>query len=209
MHSEIAWRHESTWRAWLLRIARGWTCCEADAEDLVQDCLHAFERQFGYYPWQSLLDGNTLQRAKGWLKRKLQWLVLDRLEQPHLQRELPLLDTPSGEYLAVQSPETEWVLHIAVEQFVNSLPDYLRRVAELYNVGYDCGEIAEALQLSAGTVRQYLQRIKRFGQAFFGIDVHKSAGSGVNKSRTPEKGVPNLSEEDSSDEKGFEDVDDY
>jgi DNA-directed RNA polymerase specialized sigma24 family protein len=41
----------SDWQAWLLRQARHYAVCEADANDLVQDCLHAYQRRFGRYPW--------------------------------------------------------------------------------------------------------------------------------------------------------------
>ncbi|MEN3002111.1 MAG: RNA polymerase sigma factor [Armatimonadota bacterium] len=192
---------EHGWRQWLLQKAV-WLCsCEAEAEDLVQDCLHAFYRCFCFYPWQRPLEPDELRHARAWCKRKLQALAIDRAKQPHRQRELQLLDTEIGEYLAVSNPEDGLILQIALEQFIAHLPVYLQKVAELYNRGYDYREIARRLELSEGSVRQYMRRINKLGQAFFGLDVHKSAVSVVNRDGSPKEGFPEQLEEEPSDEK--------
>ena len=56
----------------------------------------------------------------------------------------------------------------------------------LYNQSYEYAEIASALNLSVGSVKQYLQRIKRLGRAFFGLDVNKLGVCVVNRCGSPE-----------------------
>jgi hypothetical protein len=130
----------------------------------------------------------------------LQSLARDRAKQPYRRQELQLLDTEIGEYLAVDNPEEAWLQQIALEQFIASLPAYLQKVAVLYNQGYDYAEIAQALHKSVGVVGQYLQRIKRLGREFFGIEVNKSAVSVVNRNGSPEAGYSKSPTEEVSDE---------
>ncbi len=186
---------EPEWRQWLMRKAVAYGFCEADAEDLVQACLHAFQRHFHFYPWEQRLEGEALKTACGWCATKLHCLALDFLDKPARQRELLVLDTKIGEWLAISYPEEELLIRIAIEQFIDSLPAYLRRVASLYNLGYEYADIAVQLGISVGTVRQYMGRIKRLGQAFFGLDVHKSAVCAVNKDGEPAEGSPKRMEE--------------
>lgn len=100
----------------------------------------------------------------------------------------------------MDNPEEAWLQHIALEQFIASLPTYLQKVAVLYNEGYNCAEIAQALNKSVGVIRQYLQRIKRLGREFFGIEVNKSAVSVVNRDGSPEAGYSKIQTEEVSDE---------
>lgn len=194
MHSE------DTWRQWLLRKALCFCHCEADADDLVQDCLHAFYRHFGFYPWQRPMEGEELRSARAWCLCKLRSLAIDRAQQPHRQHELLLLDTEVGEYLAIDNPEEALLLRIAMKQFIASLPAYLKKVAVLYNRGYNYAEIAQALNKSVGVVQQYLQRVKRLGREFFGLEVNKSAVLVVNIDGSPVEGLLKRTEEEVNDE---------
>jgi len=175
----------SDWRAWLLQRAMHYAVCEADASDLVQDCLHAYQRRFGSYPWEHAHTQEDIQHAQCWCQQKLRSLAIDRAKQPSCQRER-LLGADLFEYLAVENPESDWIWHIAMQQFIDSLPTSLQKVAVLYNQGYEYAEIASALNLSVGSVKQYLQRIKRLGRAFFGLDVNKLGVCVVNRCGSPE-----------------------
>jgi RNA polymerase sigma factor (sigma-70 family) len=177
----------SDWQAWLLRQARHYAVCEADANDLVQDCLHAYQRRFGRYPWEHAHTREAIQHARCWCQQKIHSLAIDRAKQPCRQRER-LLDADLCEYLAGENPESDWIWCIAIQQFIDSLPPSLQKVAVLYNQGYEYAEIASALGLSAGSVKQYLQRIKQHGRAFFGLDVNKSGVCVVNSSESPQRG---------------------
>ena len=175
----------SDWRAGLLQRAMHYAVCEADASDLVQDCLHAYQRRFGSYPWEHAHTQEDIQHAQCWCQQKLRSLATDRATQPSRQCER-LLGTELFEYLAVENPEEDWIWHIAMQQFIDSLPTSLQKVAVLYNQGYEYAEIASALNLSVGSVKQYLQRIKRLGRAFFGLDVNKLGVCVVNRCGSPE-----------------------
>ncbi len=107
-----------------------------------------------------------------------------------------------GEWLVVASDEAVLVERFALEAFLESLPPYLRRVAELYSEGYRYGEIAAQLGVSVGTVQGYLGRIGALGRAFFGVDGNKRALDVVNKSGNPTRDIPdpNQVEEVSNDE---------
>ncbi len=192
---------EPEWRRWLMRKVGAYGFCEANAEDLVQACLHAFQHRFGFYPWEQRLEGDALKTARSWCTTKLHCLALDLLDKPACKRELLVLDTEVGERLAIYCPEEELLLHIGIEQFIDSLPVYLQKVANLYNQGYEYCEIAVQLGISEGTVRQYMGRIKRLGQAFFGLDVHKSAVCAVNKDGEPLESSPKPMQEVQNDEK--------
>ncbi len=194
MHTEDAWRQ------WLAREASRFCTCASEADDLVQDCLYAFYRRFHFYPWQHPMEPGEHRSARAWCLCKLQSLARDRAKQPYRRQELQLLDTEIGEYLAVDNPEEAWLQQIALEQFIASLPAYLQKVAVLYNQGYDYAEIAQALHKSVGVVGQYLQRIKRLGREFFGIEVNKSAVSVVNRNGSPEAGYSKSPTEEVSDE---------
>jgi uncharacterized protein YerC len=78
-----------------------------------------------------------------------------------------------GEWLAMANDEEALVERLALEAFLESLPCYLRRVAELYSEGYRYTEIAAQLGVSVGTVQGYLGRIRALGRAFFGVDGNK------------------------------------
>ncbi|GBC93477.1 hypothetical protein HRbin15_01968 [bacterium HR15] len=158
---------EPEWRRWLMRKAVHLCYCEADAEDLVQDCLYAFYRRFHYYPWQRLMQPDELRQAQAWCYCKLRSLAIDRARQPYCQHERQLLDTELGERLVTEDYEAALLERIAMEQFITRLPASLQRVAVLYNQGYDYAEIGAMLGLSVGTVRQYMRQIKQLGQAFF------------------------------------------
>jgi DNA-directed RNA polymerase specialized sigma24 family protein len=133
----------SDWQAWLLRQARHYAVCEADANDLVQDCLHAYQRRFGRYPWEHAHTREAIQHARCWCQQKIHSLAIDRAKQPCRQRER-LLDADLCEYLAGENPESDWIWCIAIQQFIDSLPPSLQKVAVLYNQGYEYAEIASA-----------------------------------------------------------------
>ncbi len=185
----------SDWQQWLLRRAMHYSVCEADASDLVQDCLHAYQRRFGSYSWEHAHTQADIQHACCWCQQKIHSLAIDRAKQPPRQRER-LLDACLCEYLAVENPEADWVMHIAILQFIDSLPTSLQKVAVLYNQGYEYAEIASALSLSVGSVKQYLQRIKRLGRAFFGLDVSKSGVGVVNISESSKRAFKDVSSDE-------------
>ncbi len=113
-----------------------------------------------------------------------------------------------GEWLAVASDEAVLVERLALEAFLESLPPYLRRVAELYSEGYRYGEIAAQLGVSVGTVQGYLGRIRALGRAFFGVDGNKRALDVVNKSGNPTRDIPDPNHmEEVSNDKTMEDAD--
>jgi hypothetical protein len=43
-----------------------------------------------------------------------------------------------------RTPESDWIWYIAIQQFIDSLPPSLQKVAVLYNQGYEYAEIASA-----------------------------------------------------------------
>jgi predicted transcriptional regulator len=67
-----------------------------------------------------------------------------------------------------------------VKQFFEHLPPYLRRVAVMYQEGYNYKEIAEALGVALGTVQRYIARIAQLGRIFFEIDDNKTVARLVN-----------------------------
>jgi hypothetical protein len=67
----------SDWQAWLLRQARHYAVCEADANDLVQDCLHAYQRRFGRYPWEHAHTREAIQHARCWCQQKIHSLAVE------------------------------------------------------------------------------------------------------------------------------------
>ncbi len=161
----------------LQRIARRWTNHTADAEDLAHECLYAYYQRFGDWPWE-----NEPQHALRWCRCKLRALAQDHAKRSQGRRAQVSLDAPECPPVEAPRWEADLLDHLAMEQFLESLPAYLRRVARLYNAGYDYKAIAHSLGVSVGTVQGYLKRIARFGREFFGVDDHKTAVCVVNYS---------------------------
>jgi RNA polymerase sigma factor (sigma-70 family) len=195
---------EQEWRAWLHRQALRFTCCHDEANDLVQQTLLAFWKRFGRLPWeQRHLETAEYQQICGWCCKKLRSLALDSQKRASYQHEMLILDDAlRGEWLVVASDEEALVERLGLEEFLASLPAYLRRVAELYNEGYRYTEITAQLGVSVGTVQGYLGRIRALGRAFFGVDGNKRALDVVNKSGSPTRDTtdPNQVEEVWNDE---------
>ncbi len=171
---------QAEWWEWLRREAQKRSLNDADAEDIVLLCLHAYHSRFGVYPWEEPQTSESLLKSLGWCKRKIYSLTIDLLRKPYRERELLVLDSEDGDRVSAHNPLEDILLQIDLELFIASLPCYLRQIAILLNQGYECSEIAHLQGLSVGTVRQYLQRIRHLGRKFFGIDVHESEPSCVN-----------------------------
>lgn len=171
--------------ALLQRYARRFVCADEDAEDLAHECLHAYRRRYGAYPWET---EETAPSPIRWCLRKIHALAIDHYRRSHGQHETTPLDSPDTKPPAEVSPERELLMRCALEEFVNTLPPYLREVAMLYEEGYSYKEIAEMLGVAVGTVQGYIARIGRLGREFFGIDDNKTAVGVVNTNRGLEKG---------------------
>lgn len=202
-------RTEEEWRRWLVQRAHGYTSCHDEADDLVQDTLLAYWQRFGCLPWERELDEAEYRQALGWCCHKLRSLAIDARKRACKRQEIMILDdVTGGEWLAVVNDEEALVERIALDEFLATLPAYLRQVAELYEAGYSYGEIAERLGVSVGTVQGYLGRIGALGRAFFGIAGNKRASCVVNNSGCPEAGISNQLEEEERNDETADAVDD-
>lgn len=177
---------EMLWLQRLKRWARRFTRCEAQADDWVMEALHACRHHFGAYPWEASPEAHP--QLLGWCQRKIRSLAIDHRHCARVRYEHLLVDTPVGERLASRDDTGAIVERLAVRQFIESLPPYLRAVAELYEAGYTYAEIAEQLGVSEGTVKGYMGRIRDFGREFFGVSGNESGVCLVNTGDAPPRG---------------------
>ena len=126
------------WLQRLTRWARLFTRWDAEADDLVMEALHACRRHFGSYPWEAPPEAHP--QLLGRCQRKVRSLAIDHNRRAWVCHELLLVDTPVGESLACRDDTEAMIEPLAVEQFIGSLPPYLRVVAELYEAGYNIGD---------------------------------------------------------------------
>lgn len=192
---------EEGWRAWLYRQARCYTHCADTAEDWVQETLLAFWQWFGLLPWEQVRHQEEHSQRKRWCCQKLRWLALDTYKRAYGRHEQLILEEVRPEvWLVGAEVEAGCLERLAIEQFAQSLPPYLQRIAVLYNAGYSYREIAEQIGVSVGTVQGYLGRIAVLGREFFGVLDNKSAVCVVNYSECPEEGIPAVCNRMSDDE---------
>lgn len=192
--------NEAAWRKALERKAEGYAANNEDVQDIVQETLVAYWQRFDALPWEHLEESDTYRQAWGWCCLKIHSLALNRCNCAYSRYERLLIDHEAGERLKVVEVQGDWIQQIALVQFIASLPDYLRVVAEMYESGYSYQEMAAHLGVSVGTVQGYLGRIRKLGRRFFGLDGNKQGLCAVNKSDSPREGETNLSQEVCNDE---------
>lgn len=150
----------------------------ADVEDLVMECLHAYRLRFGVYPWEATPDAS--HNPVHWCLCKLRALICDYSKRVSTRHEVNLLDADNAESPLAFALEQHAVNRLMLEQFLEHLPPYLRRVAIMYEEGYTYLEIAEALGVALGTVQGYIARIVKLGRTFYEVDGNKSVVQFVN-----------------------------
>lgn len=164
MQSEM--RTEAEWRSRLCQQARCYTHCVDTAEDWVQETLLAFWHRFWMLPWEQIHDEAETHKRYRWCCQKLRWLALDARKRAYSRHEQLIVDSEG--FLAIDEIEADCSEKLAIEAFIETLPSYLQRVAELYSKGYSCREIARLLGVAVGTVQGYLGRIRVLGREFLG-----------------------------------------
>ena len=151
--------NETAWRKALERKAARYAACTEEAQDIVQETLIAYWQRSGTLPWEHLEESDTYRQAWRLCCLKVRSLTLNKHSCAYKRYEKLLVDSETGERLEVVDDSQERIQQIAIEQFIASLPDYLRAVAEMYESGYSYQEIAAHLGVSGGTVQGYLGRI--------------------------------------------------
>lgn len=162
----------------LKRHARRYIYNCADVEDLVMECLHAYRLRFGVYPWEAAPDAS--HNLVHWCLCKLRALICDHSRRASARHEINLLAANESKLPIALASEQRSVDRLMLEQFLEHLPPYLRRVAIMYKEGYTYLEIAEALGIALGTVQGYIARIIKLGRAFYEVDGNKSVIQFVN-----------------------------
>ena len=111
----------------------------------VFDNLNRYDTDQPFKPWFRKIVVNT---AIDYYRRSVRFLQVEPLQEEHTQ----IHNTESLYYLEKDD----------LMQLLNDLPEVLRLVFNLYEIeGYAHEEIAQMLQISAGTSRSYLTRAKQ------------------------------------------------
>lgn len=163
------------WIAWVRRI-----CVEDgdlpydDAEDGVNPVLLRYHRRTGSYPWQQSEPDISLLRTLCHDYASAYWRKQKRRERL-TEGWMPALSD------GCRSVERIAIGELCVQEFLNTVPPRLRKVAQLRLQGDTCAEIAESLGVSTGTVQAYLRDLRQLFKRFYGYDPTKR-GSGDSNS---------------------------
>lgn len=163
------------WIAWVRRI-----CVEDgdlpydDAEDGVNPVLLRYHRRTGSYPWQQSEPDVFLLRTLCRDYASAYWRKQKRRERL-TEGWMPALSD------GCRSVERIAIGELCVQEFLNTVPPRLRKVAQLRLQGDTCAEIAESLGVSTGTVQAYLRDLRQLFKRFYGYDPTKR-GSGDSNS---------------------------
>lgn len=161
---DIPYWSESEWLRRLIRRAREYAVCDADAEDFAHACVCAFRRHFQIFPWES---SNPLL-AWRWCCQKLRSLSMDYARRTARCPQVAFSDL--AEDAIVAEVEKETLETLSVEEFLSALPRVQREALQLRLEGYSWEETAQILGKPSSTLRSYLPSLKAKFREFFGYD---------------------------------------
>lgn len=152
----------------LLAFARFRVAAEPDAEDLVQECcVHA---------WQHLDDLHDETRVRAWLFRILRNLLADHHRHHSRRRELADMAPLEAAHAALLASDAAGPLdellqrlsRAAVRRALDHIPDPFALAVALHDVaGFQYREIAEILDVPAGTVMSRISRGRKLLLGYF------------------------------------------
>lgn len=176
-------RTETEWRTWMFSVARRRTCCDADAEDIVQDMLLRFWVTFGVLPWEH----TESQWARVVCQRWIRFRAAELWRRASIQHECALDELVQVASCCREGSENHLVEHaenqLLLQQVRQVLSPQQWRMLQLYLEGYTYEELAKQLGICCGTVKRQFARIRERMQpvlsTFWGCE-SELVGGGTN-----------------------------
>jgi RNA polymerase sigma-70 factor (ECF subfamily) len=149
----------------MFSIARRWTHCAADAEDLLQDVLLRFWVAFGVLPWEHEQPEWVQAVCRRWVRFR----AAELNRKASVQQEIPLGEEDCSSPCDHCGSETSIIEHVDNQLLLQQLTDLLspqqQKMLRLYLDGYTYQEIARELNVCLGTVKRQFSRIHQKAQA--------------------------------------------
>lgn len=158
-------RTETEWRTWMFSVARRWTCCDADAEDIVQDVLLRFWGAFGVLSWEH----SDSQWARAVCQHWIRFRAAELWRRACMRHECALDELPQVPPCCGEGSETHLVAHTDYQLLLHDIAQVLSpqqwHMLQLYLEGYTYEEIAKQLGVCSGTVKRQFSRIRYKAQS--------------------------------------------
>ncbi|MCX7993849.1 MAG: sigma-70 family RNA polymerase sigma factor [Fimbriimonadales bacterium] len=176
----------------MFSVARRLVCCDADAEDIVQDVLLRFWLMFDYLPWEHPATRRDQVICRRWIRFR----AAELRRKAHCRWEIPFCELPLSTPCRAEERESyllqEIETSLSLQQLKALLSPQQHLILSHYLSGDTHEEIARRLNVCVGTVKHQFFRIRHKAQAMMSTFSENkneltSRGGETNAKDSPEK----------------------